>query len=370
MSTLQDIYNTILLPGREEEAKVLMLALVSKQHAVMIGPPGTGKSLLIKRLARNFQVPYFEYLLTKFTLPEELFGVPNVKMLREQGEYQLITRNKLPEARLAFIDEIFKGSSAILNSLLGILNEREFFNGQKIVKCPLWTCMTASNEIPEEPELQALWDRLSFRIWAKNLQKDLWDDYLTAYWTMHQPQYQKIAGQNFDFKVIEDAHSALWQVDVFTVKAKYLEILAKLEDDHNIIVSDRRKGRGLIALASNAILNQRQTVIPEDLLTLKYILPEKEEEVRIVEQVIVDIAGKMIKAKQQLQELVPQIQGMLNDLKNASSFDEAIQIAERLKPIRAKLLDLESIIPEATELVEIKQLLDEFNNVLVEKVKV
>ena len=367
--SLREIFNSILLPGREEEAKVLMLSLIAKHHAVLIGPPGIGKSLLIKNLARAFQVSYFEYLLTKFSLPEEIFGVPNIKVLREQGEYQLITTGKLPQAKLAFLDEIFKGSSAILNSLLTILNEREFFDGQKMVKCPLWTLLGASNEIPEEPELQALWDRFEFRMWSRNIPKDLWDQYLTTYWTIHLPSYQRIQ-QNFDFKVIEEANAALWQVDVFTVKSKLLEILAKLEDDHSIIVSDRRKGRALIALAANAVLNQRQQVVPEDLLTLKYVLPEREEQVKVVEQVVVDIAGKAIKAKQQLQELIPQIQGMINDLKNAKNFDEAIKIAEQLKPLRAKITDLQSVIPDAAELHELQQLINEFNEILVEKVKI
>jgi MoxR-like ATPase len=369
MSELQKIYNSILLPGREEEAKVLMLSLIAKHHVVLIGPPGMGKSLLIKSLARAFQVEYFEYLLTKFTLPEEIFGVPNVKKLRDEGEYLIITRGKLPEARLAFLDEIFKGSSAILNSLLTILNEREFFDGQKMIQCPLWTLLGASNEIPTEPELQALWDRFEFRMWSKNIPKDLWDSYLSTYWAIHLPSYQRVK-QNFDFKVIEEANANIWQVDVFTVKSKLLEILAKLEDDHSIIVSDRRKGRALIALAASAVLNQRQQVVPEDLLILKYVLPEREEQVKVVEQVVIDVVGRAIKARQQLAELVPQIKGMINDLRNTKNFDEAIKIAEQLKPIRAKITDLESVIPDAPEIAEIKQLLTEFNEILVEKVRV
>jgi MoxR-like ATPase len=206
-------------------------------------------------------------------------------------------------------------------------------------------------------------------MWSRNIPKDLWDQYLTTYWTIHLPSYQRIQ-QNFDFKVIEEAHAALWQVDVFTVKSRLLEIFAKLEDDHSIIVSDRRKGRALIALAANAVLNQRQQVVPEDLLTLKYVLPEREEQVKVVEQVVVDIAGKAIKAKQQLQELIPQIQGMINDLKNAKNFDEAIKIAEQLKPLRAKITDLQSVIPDAAELHELQQLINEFNEILVEKVKI
>lgn len=367
--TLSSILNSILLPGREEEAKVLMLSLISKQHCVLIGPPGTGKSLLIKTLARSFNVPYFEYLLTKFTLPEEIFGVPNIKLLREQGEYQIVTRGKLPEAVLAFLDEIFKGSSAILNALLGILNEREFFDGQKIVKCPLWTCLGASNEVPEEPELRALWDRFEYRIWTKPLTKEQWEQYLATYWTIHQPSYQKLQA-SFDFNEVAKAHNELWSVDVFTVKKQLLEILAKLEDSHGVTVSDRRKGRALIALAASAILNGRMYVVPEDLLVLKYVLPEREEQVKTVEQVVIDVVGEKIKVRQQLQELIPQLQALIQRLKEAKSFQEAIKVAEETKPVRSKISAFESVASDAPELAEVRRLLDEFNELLVEKVRV
>ena len=112
-------------------------------------------------------------------------------------------------------------------------------------------------------------------------------------------------------------------------------------------------------------------MIPEDLLVLKYVIPEKETDVRTVEQVIVDVAGKTIKAKQQLTELIPQIQGMIGDLKKtANDFNEAIRIAEDLKPIRAKISDFESVIPDSTELQRINELLEEFNETLVEKMRV
>jgi MoxR-like ATPase len=369
MSSLQDIYRSILLPGREEEAKILILALISKQHAVLIGPPGTGKSLLIKNLARGFQVDYFEYLLTKFTMPEEILGVPNIKKLREDGQYQVMTKAKLPEAKLAFVDEVFKGSSAILNSLLSILNEREFYDGITVKHVPLWTCLGASNEVPVEEELKALWDRLVFRQWVDNLPKDKWDSYLSEYWAIHQAGYAK-SRPSFDFSVIENANQLVYKVDVFTVKSKLLEILARLEDSHSVVTSDRRKGRCLIALAANAVLNGRQAVIPEDLLVLKYVIPEREENVKIVEQTIIDIAGKTIKAKQQLAELIPQVEGMLGDLQRSNNFNEAMKIAEDVKPIRAKITDLESVIPDSAELQRIKELLEIFNEALVEKMRV
>ncbi len=362
--SLQQIYNSIILPGREEEAKVLMLSLISKQHAVLIGAPGTAKSLQISMLAESFNVPLFSYLLTKYTLPHELFGAPDVQQLRETGKTVIVTTNKLPEAKLAFIDEIFKGSSAILNTLLKILNERKFDRGDKEIRVPLWTCLSASNEIPEEPELQALYDRFQYRHWVSYVPPEKWDELLDTYWIIHQPNYQK---QNtFDFKIIEQAHEQVFRVNPFTVKKQLLTIFGKLQDQ-NIIISDRRKGRCLLTLASSAVLSDRNVVTPEDLLALKYTIPETQEQVKIVEQVIIDIAGEQIKARQQLQELLPQIQGLLEQLENTNDFAEALKVAEQLKPLQSKISSF-SAYSELEEYQQLQELLKQFSAILARKV--
>ncbi|RLI76050.1 MoxR family ATPase [Archaeoglobales archaeon] len=360
---LQQIYNSILLPGREEEAKVLMLSLISKQHAVLIGAPGTAKSLQISMLAESFNAPLFSYLLTKYTLPHEIFGAPDVKELRETGKTVTVTTNKLPEAKLAFIDEVFKGSSAILNCLLKILNERKFDRGDKEIKVPLWTCLSASNEIPEEPELQALYDRFQYRHWVDYVPPEKWEELLDTYWVIHNPAYNR--QNSFDFKVIEQAHGQVFKVNPFTVKKQLLTIFAKLQDQ-NIVISDRRKGRCLLTLASNAVLNNRN-VTPEDLLALKYTIPENKEQVKIVEQTIIDVAGEQIKAKQQLQELLPQVRGLIEQLESANDFQEALKIAEQFKPLASKISDLKaySDLPEHQEL---ERLMKEFSSILAKKV--
>ena len=365
---LRKIQGALLLPGREEEARVLMLSLISRHHVVLIGPRGTAKSLLISRLAKMFSVPYFEYQLSKYTMPEELLGVPNVKLLREQGVYKLITAGKLPEAVLAFLDEIFKGSSAILNALLTILNERKFFDGTQMVKCPLWTAMGASNEVPEEPELAAFYDRFQYRVFVQYLPPERWEELLQAYWVTHQPGYQKTL-PSFDFNVIKEAFNALWSVDVFAVKKQLLEIFMKLRDQ-GIEISDRRKGRCLITLAASAVLDGRATVTPADLLALKYTIPETADQVKVVEQVIIDVAGKQLKLRQQLSELIPQLRGLIEELERAQSFEEALKVAEKLKPIHAKWSELSSAAQGLEEAEEVRRLLNEFNELLVKKVRV
>lgn len=150
---------------RDEAIRAALVAVLSRQHVVLLGPPGTGKSMLVNELASRIGggLSTFTLLLTRFTTPEELFGPISVAGLKED-EYRRLTAGKLPEANLAFLDEIFKANSAVLNALLTLLNERQFDNGPTRLTCPLLTCFGASNEMPQGDDLGALWDRFALRL--------------------------------------------------------------------------------------------------------------------------------------------------------------------------------------------------------------
>lgn len=154
---------------REEEIDGALTALVARQHVLFLGPPGTAKSALTRALCGAVEgANYFKWLLTKFTTPEEVFGAISLKGL-EADEYRRVTARKLPEATVAFLDEVFKANSAILNSLLSILEEREFDNGGAPMVCPLASCFGASNELPKDASLGALFDRFTLRYWVAPL---------------------------------------------------------------------------------------------------------------------------------------------------------------------------------------------------------
>src|SRR6187401_3774973 len=113
-----------------------LAALLSAQHLLIIGPPGTAKSMLADELCRRIEgASYFQWLLTRFTTPEEVFGAVSLKAL-EQDDYRRVTSHKLPEAHIAFLDEVFKASSSILNAILTLLNERRFHNGRAVETVP------------------------------------------------------------------------------------------------------------------------------------------------------------------------------------------------------------------------------------------
>src|SRR5262245_20267570 len=149
-----------------------LAALLSSHHLLIIGPPGTAKSMLADELCRRMEgANYFQWLLTRFTTPEEIFGAVSLKAL-EQDDYRRVTNRKLPEAHIAFLDEIFKANSSILNSILTLINERLFHNGKEVVHVPLLTLFGASNELPEEEELTALYDRFLLRFVVNYINED------------------------------------------------------------------------------------------------------------------------------------------------------------------------------------------------------
>ena len=182
-TTLQNFrgsLNTAFLE-REEVIDGLLASVITKQNTFLFGLPGTGKSELVRAVSGGFEgSKYFGYLLSPTTDPSELFGpVAISKLLKD--EYTRDVEGYLPSANIAFLDELFRGSSAVLNSLLTILNERTFNNGKEIMHTPIQSIVAATNSFPQEESLQAFCDRFLFRPTVEPLRKptsrrllDLW----------------------------------------------------------------------------------------------------------------------------------------------------------------------------------------------------
>jgi MoxR-like ATPase len=163
--------NTLVI-GHEDFIKALMLATVSGEHIVVIGPPGTAKSYAVRLFAKLVNANFYQYLLTKFTSFDEIFGTVDIISL-SKGEFR---RNwsRIINSEFVFLDEIFKANSAILNALLSLLQERVVYDPMSgsPVETRLHTAVGASNETPEDPELQALYDRFAIRVFINYLEDD------------------------------------------------------------------------------------------------------------------------------------------------------------------------------------------------------
>jgi MoxR-like ATPase len=161
------VHMTALAHGlleRETAVRLLLLGALAGEHVLLIGPPGTAKSELARRLHRCIAgTAYFERLLTRFSTPEELFGPLSLKAL-EDDRYERLVDGYLPTAGIAFLDEVFKANSAILNALLTLLNEREFDNGAGRRPTPLVCLVGATNEAPADESLLAFHDRFLLRV--------------------------------------------------------------------------------------------------------------------------------------------------------------------------------------------------------------
>jgi len=317
--------------GREEEARVLTLALLSKEHVILIGEPGTAKSALARRAADLMSAKFFMYLLTKYTEPAELFGALDVNALK-QGIYKRITKDRLPESEIAFLDEIFNANSAILNALLSLLNERVIYDGYNVIKVPLRTLISASNRVPDEPELDALYDRLLLRHYARPVSEDQWKDLINSAWDYEFSDKWHISQTIMTVSQLDELYSLIPQVDLSAVKSKLLKLYAMLEEK-GIHLTDRRKGKVLKIAASHALLNGRLKAIEEDLIVLKYIAPKEIDDFEKVSALLSEELKTPIKYMKELNEIYSNIKEATKYVDAANESDP--RLVELIRSLRA-----------------------------------
>ncbi len=280
LKKLMAAMNTGLLE-RNEQVKLLLLAALSGEHVLFLGPPGTAKSELAKRLRSIFvEADYFERLLTRFSVPEELFGPLSIKAL-EDDKYKRLTSGYLPEASVAFIDEIFKANSAILNSLLTLLNERKFDNGNTRKSVPLISVVAASNELPEGEELSALYDRFMLRSFVHPVSDDSFESLLNLKGEECDPDLESRLR-------IEELHEVQILSKKVEVSASVIELCKEFRNylkAENIYVSDRRWLKIIKLLKVSAFTSGQTNVTNYDAWIMAHCLWEKPEQLAGLQEV-------------------------------------------------------------------------------------
>ncbi len=264
------------LVEREEIIKLALLSVLAGENIVLIGPPGTGKSLVARRIAECFKGgentsgDYFEYLLTKFSTPEEIFGPLSISELK-QDRFKRNTNGYLPSVRVAFLDEIFKASSSILNSLLTILNERLYHNGSLAEKVQLQSLIAASNELPsEQEELNALYDRFLVRRFVDYVR----EENLSKLFDVTTENYIQNRLSASELKnIARDASAVAIPVLVRQIIEQIWQEHRKLfKEDRREQLSDRRFVKILGLLRISAATNGRKEVDLSDVMLLKNCL--------------------------------------------------------------------------------------------------
>jgi MoxR-like ATPase len=334
------------LADRDEAVDLVALAALCSEHALLIGPPGTAKTYLIERFRRLLDVRTFSYLLTRFTEPAELFGPMDFRTFRDEGAYRINSAGMLPEAEIAFLDEIFQGSSAILNSLLTLINERRYYNGGEVVQASLVTLLGSSNDIPDDPLLAAFSDRFLLRYRLDYVQDDAIEDLLCLGWGSEVDRIR--AGANgsppatgtgaplvvFPLQDLQLLQQAIAEVDLGPIRGLFTHILQAFRVE-GVTFSDRRAVKAQKAFAAAAVLAGRVRAEPQDLTPLIYLWtsPEDEPAIRRIvadHDVPVEEHAHVVKDPAEIAYDLAQLRRQQSSIRTGEEFREVLRRIQRV----------------------------------------
>lgn len=350
---------------RDAVIEGLLACLLSGEHALLLGPVGTAKSLLAAEVCRRLEGGrHFSWLLTKFSTPEELFGPISLKSL-EADEYRRVTSAKLPEAHVAFLDEAFKASSAILNALLSLMNERLFYNGRVPTEVPLITMIAASNELPEDDTLDALYDRFLVRFVVDYIREDFRFLQMLKAPTPGEP------ATTLTLSELQTLRDHAQRVEVPDHVLGDLVEIRRMLNKKEMVVSDRRYRKAIELMKGYASIRGRDHVTEVDFEALEHVLwndPDDREELRLIlrsvfraheesargllEQAreVADYAGRgwndpeyamraSIEAHTKLRDLLGRAEGLLEDARQRRRHTDRLeQIIESIRGIQRDIL--------------------------------
>lgn len=321
--------------GKDEIIDLLGLCLVARENLFLLGPPGTAKSALVQQLARRIDGRMFDYLLTRFTEPNEIFGPFDIRKLRE-GELETNTEGMLPEADFVFLDELLNANSAILNSLLLVLNERVFRRGRETRQLATLMVVGASNHLPEDDALQALIDRFLVRVGCYNVPEDELPQVLVAGWVLEGATAPPEARLHVDD--LRQLQAIVKHVDLTVVRPKYAELIRRMRGA-GLEISDRRAVKLQSLIAGSAVLCGRLAANQTDMWVLRYVWNTEEEQ---------DILASLV--KQALDEATAEEQVVGHPQSQVGEAPDAEQLSRDLEAIANGLDRGEMPAPERSQL--------------------
>jgi MoxR-like ATPase len=311
---------------RDVAIEAALLALLSGEHVLYLGPPGVGKSFLIRAIVeRLLGATYFEKLLTRFSTPEELFGPLSLAAL-ERDEYRRVSKGMLTEAHLAFIDECYKANSAILNSLLTIVNERLYHENGVATRVPLLSLFAASNESPEDDSLAALHDRFMLRVMVPYLSSD---DSMRALLDM-APAAPTVA------LTLDELRTCQTEVAAMPLATDARETIIAIKhalESEGIAVSDRRWRSIVKIVKAKAWLAGDATTSSDHCEVLVNALWSDPAQIRVVERCIAKVCNPLNLEAVELEDAA-------KDIFDSKPAADAENITRALEPLLRQLGDI------------------------------
>lgn len=340
---------------RKDVVRGLIVSLVAGEHVLLLGPPGTAKSALASATADATGWQLFERLLGMQSVPEELFGPYDLSGLgASPSRFERCIGGYMPTAEVAFVDEIFKANTAILNSLLTLLNERKFDQGSKRISCPLEICIGASNEYPQDDKLSALYDRFLTRFWVDYIRSESEFGAMLLSSPAALPTLEPGA--------IFALRAAAQKVDISDIVPLILAVKATLAQDHGVIASDRRWKSSLKLVRASAALAGRTKAKGIDLLPLVDCLWNKAEERDIIRTVVAKTRSPALAAAEKFLDLakaeaakMPNLNPTAGKLSDASGIGAAGNVLDAVRKIvteASRLLDRTEPDEEVSAMVD------------------
>lgn len=316
---------------KDEELLLSLLAALAGESILLLGPPGVAKSMIARRIKHAFKdARSFDYLMSRFSTTDEVFGPVSISRLKSSDSYERTIDGYLPTADVVFLDEIWKAGPAIQNTLLTVINEKLFRNGNKEMRLPLKVLIGASNELPAQGEgLEALWDRFIIRVVCKPIA-----DEQHFYSMLLNDSETDVAESDH---AISEEEFAKWQKDIrdVVVTEDVLHVISdirrqlrsvKIKDSsvqRNIYVSDRRWKKIVMLMKASAFMHDREQTDVSDVFVAHHCLWNNPEERDDVRQIVMNAMGAAATQK------ISRVRGMLNADLRATNVNQAIREIEK-----------------------------------------
>ncbi len=333
---------------KEEPMRFALLAAVAGESIFLLGPPGVAKSLLARRLKAAFKdARSFEYLMNRFSTPDEIFGPVSISKLKNEDKYERNVENYLPGADVVFLDEIWKAGPSIQNALLTVINEKVYRNGDTEIAVPMKALIAASNELPAKGEgLEALWDRFILRYYVKGIQHPENFNQMIATVTdaaITMPPALQITGKQYQ--------KFSGQINAVTVPEHIFRVIHAIRGvlqsrDNPLYISDRRWKKVVRLLRTSAFINDRATVDLSDCFLITHCLWDTPEQVELLQTTVSDAV-----TRSGYLEIYRELESIEQELARieAAGHDQARQV----KVVEAVLGQLQKKIQQATRELEV-----------------